>query len=109
MGKFGRTHVEIAGVSSTSPVISHKVTKAVAAAAGSFSRKFPEAKRAGQNVAGDSNMVKITKHREGGFDGKQTWKGSIEGYTTRAIPAYKPANVGGNTLSSGNHAKQKVK
>jgi hypothetical protein len=51
-------------------------------------RKIPGGK-AGNDVAGEANMVKITHGNSN--PGKQTWKGARDGYTTRSIPAYSPS------------------
>jgi hypothetical protein len=61
------------------------VSKATAAKAGSFAREFPEAPKAGQDVAGESKtLAKAMKP-------KQTWEGPAKGYTTRDFPNYTPA------------------
>jgi hypothetical protein len=53
---------------------------------GTRTRKV-DAGKAGNDVAGEANMVKITSGRHN--VGKKTWKGSELGYTTRSIPDYK--------------------
>lgn len=92
--------------SSTTPVISSRQSMPGVQMPGERTRKAPTGK-AGQDVAGEANQVKITHGSKS--PGRQTWKGSAEGYTSRSTPAYSPAEVGGNTQSSGNHAKQSVK
>ena len=92
--------------------VKHSVSKATAVMAGSMSRKFPEAKKAGQDVAGsESNQVEISFKSKS--PGKQTWKGSASGFTTKSAPAYvaSPANSTGQDTSSKsqNKGRQKVK
>jgi len=98
--------------SQRSDVLSTKHVMPTAAMAGSFSRKFPETKKAGQDVAGSqSNQVEIRFSTKS--PGKQTWKGSSDGFTTRKAPPYvaSPANsTGQDTASkSQNKGRQKVK
>ena|SRR3989304_3159527 len=97
--------------SQRSDVISHGVSKATAAMAGSFSRKFPDSAKAGQDVAGEANQVEITFKRKS--PGKQTWKGASEGFTTKSFPSYvaSPAKSTGQDTSSKsqNKGRQKVK
>jgi hypothetical protein len=98
--------------SQRSNVISHGVSKPTAAMAGSFARKFPETKKAGQDVAGsNNNQVEIRFSTKS--PGKQTWKGSSEGFTTKSVPAYvaSPAKSSGSDTSSKsqNKGRQKVK
>lgn len=73
--------------SSTSPVIANRQTRPGVQMPGTRTRKVSEGK-AGNDVAGEANMVKIT-HGKAGTSGKKTWKGSELGYTTRSIPDYK--------------------
>jgi len=98
--------------SQRSDVISHGTSKPTAAMAGSFSRKIPGPVKAGQDVAGsNNNQVEIRFSSKS--PGKQTWKGSSEGFTTRQVPEYKasPAkSTGQDTPSkSQNKGKQQVK
>lgn len=89
-----RTGNEDPATSQRTEVISNRQTKPVAAAAGSFSRKIPGPKKAGQDVAGEANFVKVTtRDAEGSLPAgvKQTWKGPEDGYTTRSIPDHKPS------------------
>jgi hypothetical protein len=75
--------------------------------AGSLSRKIKEPAKAGQDVAGEANQVKITHGR--GDSGKQTWKGARSGYTTKSAPEYKGSPGPMNTGSSGMGKEQNVK
>jgi len=84
--------------------VAHKITRPVAAMAGSFSRKIPGPAKAGQDVAGEANQVKITHGR--GDAGKQTWKGARSGYTTVEAPKYVAAIT---SREEGMAAKQSVK
>ena len=88
---------------------SHIMPKA--AMAGSLSRKISLPVKAGQDVAGEANQVEISFKSKS--PGKQTWKGSSEGFTTRKVPEYtaSPANsTGQDTPSkSQNKGRQKVK
>jgi hypothetical protein len=86
---------------------SHKLTRPVAAMAGSLSRKIPDAKKAGQDVAGEANQVKITHGK--GDAGKQTWKGARSGYTTKSAPEYKGSPGPMNGSGSGMGKEQNVK
>jgi hypothetical protein len=97
--------------SQRSDVISHGVSKATAAMAGSFNRKIPGPEKAGQDVAGEANQVVISFKNKS--PGKQTWKGAASGFTTRSAPAYvaSPASsTGSDTASKSQHkGRQKVK
>jgi len=108
MSKAG---LENPATSQRSSVISHGVSKATTAMAGSFARKFPETKKAGQDVAGEANQVAISFKSKS--PGKQTWKGAASGFTTKTVPAYvaSPAkSTGQDTASkSQNKGRQKVK
>lgn len=84
--------------------VPHKTSMATAAMAGSFSRKIPGPKKAGQDVAGEANQVKIT-HGASPV-GKQTWKGSREGFTIRKAPKFTPAI---STPEHSGGARQSVK
>lgn len=53
---------------------------------GDRTRKVPGPKKAGQDVAGEANQVKITTGDS--QPGKQTWKGAREGYTMRSVADY---------------------
>lgn len=75
--------------SSTSPVISNRQTRPGVQLPGTRTRKVPGPAKAGQDVAGEANMVKVT--HGSGPQGKQTWKGSASGYTVRSVPDYKPS------------------
>jgi hypothetical protein len=80
--------------------------------AGSFSRKIPGPVKVGQDVAGsNNNQVEISFKSKS--PGKQTWKGSSEGFTTRSFPEYKasPAkSTGQDTSSKSQHkGRQQVK
>lgn len=91
----------------TAPVITtpHRMPKA--AMAGSFARKVPSQRTAGQDVAGDANQVKIT--RGGSSSAKQTWKGARDGYTTKSAPAYVASPGPMNSRDSGMSKSQQVK
>ena len=108
---YSKAGCENPATSQRSDVISHGVTKPVAAMAGSFSRKIPGPVKAGQDVAGEANQVEISFKSKS--PGKQTWKGSANGYTTRSFPSYvaSPASsTGQDTPSkSQNKGRQKVK
>lgn len=110
MAKSYRAGCENPATSQRSDVISHGTSKAVAAMAGSFSRKIPGPVKAGQDVAGKANQVEISFKSKS--PGKQTWKGSSEGFTTRKAPAYvaSPGSSMGDTFTKSQHkGKQKVK
>ena len=109
---YSKAGCEPPASSQRSSVISHGVIKATAAMAGSMSRKFPEQRKAGQAVAGSTdNQVEISFKSKS--PGKQTWKGSADGFTTRKAPEYvaSPANSTGQDTSSKsqNKGRQKIK
>ena len=106
------TGTENPAKSQRSDVIATSHIMLKAAMAGSFSRKIPAPVKAGQDVAGsNNNQVEISFKSKS--PGKQTWKGSSEGFTTRSFPAYvaSPANsTGSDTASKSQHkGRQKVK
>lgn len=72
--------------SSTSPVIPNRQSMPGVQMPGTRTKKVSTGK-AGNDVAGEANMVKIT--HGSGPQGKQTWKGAAEGYTVREAPVYK--------------------
>lgn len=104
---YGKAGCEDPATSQRSDVIATKHVMPTAAMAGSFSRKIPSPVKAGQDVAGSSNnQVQITTVDS--EPGKQTWKGSREGFTVRTAPKVTPAKVGLNTGESVG-GKQQVK
>ena len=110
--KYSKAGCENPASSQRSSVIATSHVMPKAAMAGSFSRKIPVPVKAGQNVAGsNNNQVEISFKSKS--PGKQTWKGSSEGFTTRSFPAYvaSPANsTGSDTASKSQHkGRQKVK
>lgn len=104
---YSKAGCENPATSATSPVISHKQSKPGVQMPGDRTRKIPGPAKAGQDVAGEARQVKITHGNAS--PGKQTWKGSRDGYTTRSAPAYQAAEVGGNESDSDSDAKQSVK
>ena len=106
-----RAGCENPATSQRSDVIATKHVKPTAAMAGSFSRKIPGKVNVGQDVAGEANQVAISFSSKS--VGKQTWKGSSEGYTTRKFPEYvasPAASTGQDTSSkSQNKGRQQVK
>ena len=84
-----KPRIENPASSQSTPVIRNRQTRPGVQMPGDRTRKFPEAKKAGQDVAGEANQVKIT-HGDSN-PGKQTWKGARAGYTERSFPNYKPA------------------
>jgi hypothetical protein len=107
MAKYLKAGCENPASSQRSEVIANRQTKPVAAMAGSFSRKIPGAKKAGQDVAGEANLVAITHGKSS--PGKQTWKGASVGYTTREAPKYIPSPAATGGSESKGSAKQSVK
>ena len=88
--KYSKAGCENPASSQRSEVLGTKHVMPSAAMPGSLKRKFPEQKKAGQAVAGSTNnMVEISFKSKS--PGKQTWKGSSEGFTTRKMPEFKPA------------------
>ena len=69
-------------------VISNRQSRPGVQMPGDRTRKVSTGK-AGQDVAGEANLVKITTGTSS--PGKQTWKGASLGYTTRSVPDYKPS------------------
>ena len=109
---YGKAGCENPAKSQRSDVLATKHVMPTAAMAGSFSRKIPDVKKAGQDVAGsDNNTVEISFKSKS--PGKQTWKGAASGFTTRTPPAYvaSPASsTGQDTSSKSQHkGRQKVK
>ena len=85
---YSKAGCENPATSATSPVIANRQTRPGVQMPGTKLRKIPGGK-AGNDVAGEANMVKITHGNSN--PGKQTWKGARDGYTTRSIPAYSPS------------------
>lgn len=56
---------------------------------GERTRKVSGEAKAGQNVAGEAEMVKVAFSSKS--PGKQTWKGAAAGYTVREEPKYVPS------------------
>ena len=92
--------------SAKTDVISNRQSMPGVQMPGSRTKKVASQK-AGQDVAGEANQVKITTG--GSYQGKQTWKGAKEGYTCKTAPDFKGAKVDLNTAASGMAKKQTVK
>lgn len=83
---YSKAGCENPAKSSTSPVIPNRQTRPGVQLPGERTKKVREGK-AGQDVAGEANQVKISFGNK--TPGKQTWKGAAEGYTLRSVPEYK--------------------
>lgn len=70
-------------------VISNRQSRPGVQMPGERTRKIPGPMKAGQDTAGEANMVTITHGKSS--PGKQTWKGAREGYTGRSLAAYEPS------------------
>ena len=76
--------------SATVPVISNPQSRPGVQLPGERTRKV-DAGKAGNDVAGEANQVKVTTGGGTPSVAKQTWKGAESGYTTRSVPEYLPS------------------